>query len=604
MFDTNYNINSLTVGAILGLIEAGTIAIPEIQRPFVWKRSKVRDLIDSMYNGYPTGYIIRWQSPNVKIKNGGESAGKFLLIDGQQRITALMTSILGIKIIDEDYQERVIKIAFNPMAKDDEERFAVQDQSHIKSSKWIEDISILFKPEFSQLKFIRKYCEENPEADEDELSKSITRLISIKNIQVGVVDLGSNLNIDEVTEIFVRINSQGKPLKEADFAMSKIAADEELGGNILRKTIDYFCHIATDPNFYNYIVEKDNQFAESEFAPKVKWLANEIDDIYDPDYNDMLRVSFAHKFGRGKLGQLVSLLSGRDFEARDYKKEIKEESFKLLKEGIENFINEYNFKQFVLAIKSAGFISNKMINSKMTLDFAYILFLMLHESNEVDKTEIKRYVQKWYVMAILTGRYVSSPESWMDKDIREIKAKGFKNYFRELEDAELSDTFWTIGLVQALETTASNSPYFSAYLAAQVYRGENALFSKAEKVADLISIAGDIHHIFPKEYLKQNGYNDKVKYNQVANYTYLDRPVNIKIGKDSPEVYFRKAFENCYNGEWGYTAIASEYELKENLKMNCIPEDICKYTIDRYEEFLLNRRKMMAKKIEEYYKSL
>ena len=102
MFDTKYSIKSLTVGAILGLIEAGTIAIPEIQRPFVWKRSKVRDLIDSMYNGYPTGYIIRWQSPNVRIKNGGESAGKFLLIDGQQRITALMTSILGIKIIDEN----------------------------------------------------------------------------------------------------------------------------------------------------------------------------------------------------------------------------------------------------------------------------------------------------------------------------------------------------------------------------------------------------------------------------------------------------------------------------------------------------------------------
>ena len=249
------------------------------------------------------------------------------------------------------------------------------------------------------------------------------------------------------------------------------------------------------------LITKDNQFAESEFAPKVKWLANEIDDIYDPDYNDMLRVSFAHKFGRGKLGQLVSLLSGRDFEARDYKNEIKEESFQLLKEGIENFINEYNFKQFVLAIKSAGFINNKMINSKMTLDFAYILFLMLHESNEVDKTEIKRYVQKWYVMAILTGRYIGSPESLMDKDIREIKAKGFKNYFKELEEAELSDAFWNVGLVQALETTASNSPYFSAYLAAQVYKGENALFSKAEKVSDLISIAGDVHHIFPKEYL-------------------------------------------------------------------------------------------------------
>ena len=604
MFGTNYSINSLTVGSILGLIEAGTIAIPEIQRPFVWKRSKVRDLIDSMYNGYPTGYIIRWQSPNVKIKNGGESAGKFLLIDGQQRITALMTSILGMKIIDEDYQEKVIKIAFNPLAKDDEERFAVQDSSHLKSTKWIEDISILFKPEFSQMKFIRKYCEDNPETNEDDLANAITRLLSIKNVQVGVVDLGSNLNIDEVTEIFVRINSQGKALKEADFAMSKIAADEELGGNILRKTIDYFCHIATEPTFYNYIMEKDKQFADSEFANRMKWLSNDFEDIYDPDYNDMLRVSFAHKFGRGKLGQLVSLLSGRDFENRDYKEEIKEDSFLRLKDGILNFINEHNFKQFVLAIKAAGFISKKMINSKMTLDFAYILFLMLHESDEIEKTEIKRFVQKWYIMSTLTGRYVGSPESVMDKDIREIKAKGFKNYFKEVEEAELSESFWNIGLVQALETTASNSPYFSAYLAAQVYNGENALFSQSEKTSDIINIAGDIHHIFPKEYLKQNGIDEKVKYNQVANYTYLDRTVNISIGKENPQEYFRKAFENCHNNELAYGSIRNEDELKKNMKMNCIPEDICEYSIDRYEEFLLNRRKMMAKKIEEYYKSL
>ena len=604
MFETKYSINQLTVGAILGLIEAGTIAIPEIQRPFVWKRSKVRDLIDSMYNGYPTGYIIRWQSPNVKIKNGGESAGKYLLIDGQQRITALMTSILGIKIIDEDYQERVIKIAFNPMAVGEEERFAVQDQSHIKSSKWIEDISILFKPEFSSLKFIKEYCENNPEAKDEDIADAIMKLVSIKNVQIGVVDLSADLNIDEVTEIFVRINSQGKALKEADFAMSKIAADEGLGGNMLRKAIDYFCHCATEPSFYNYIISKDKTFTESEYANKMKWLATDLDDIYDPDYNDMLRVSFAHKFFRGKLGQLVSLLSGRDFKERDYKVEIKEQSFKLLKEGIDNFINEYNFKQFVLAIKSAGFVNNKMINSQMTLDFAYILFLMLHESGEVEKQEIKRYVQKWYVMAILTGRYVSSPESWMDADIRGIKEKGFINYFNEVEQAELSDTFWNIGLVQTLETTASNSPYFSAYLAAQVFNGENALFSKAEKVSDLISIAGDVHHIFPKEYLKQNGYNDKMKYNQVANYTFLDRPINIAIGMDSPEVYFKEAFDNCEKDDAGYGSIRDINELKENLKINCIPEDICNYTIDRYEEFLLNRRKMMAKKIEKYYKAL
>jgi hypothetical protein len=419
-----------------------------------------------------------------------------------------------------------------------------------------------------------------------------------------VVELSAELDIDEVTEIFVRINSQGKALKEADFAMSKIAADDGYGGGLLRKAIDYFCHIAVEPSFYDYIINNDSEFANSIFANKVKWLRDDNDDIYDPDYNDMLRVSFAHKFSRGKLGQLVSLLSGRDFEERDFKEEIREEAFVKLNEGILNFINEYNFKHFVLAIKYAGFINNSMINSMMTMDFAYILYLMLNESNEVEKVDIKRYIQKWYVMSILTGRYIGSPETVMDKDIRLIQQKGFKVYMQEIEEAELSDAFWNSGLVNNLETTASNSPSFSAYLAAQVYKGENALFSNGTKVADLIAIAGDVHHIFPKQYLKSNGVLEKSKYNQVANYTYLDTTVNINIGKAAPCEYFKKAIDLCNKDESAFGSIRNIEVLKKNLKENCIPEDIVNYTVKDYDEFLLQRRKMMAKKIEEYYKSL
>ena len=101
------------------------------------------------------------------------------------------------------------------------------------------------------------------------------------------------------------------------------------------------------------------------------------DDIYDPDYGDMLRVSFMHKFRRGKLADLVSLLSGRDFETKEYRDDIVDESYRKLDEGIQNFINEYNFAQFIMAIKGAGFISHKLLNSAMTLDFAYTLYLML-----------------------------------------------------------------------------------------------------------------------------------------------------------------------------------------------------------------------------------
>jgi len=95
MDNEKYSNYPLSISAILGLIEANDIAIPEIQRPFVWKKTQVRDLVDSLYKGYPTGYLILWKNPNVKLKDGTVSSGKKVLIDGQQRITALMTAVAG-----------------------------------------------------------------------------------------------------------------------------------------------------------------------------------------------------------------------------------------------------------------------------------------------------------------------------------------------------------------------------------------------------------------------------------------------------------------------------------------------------------------------------
>lgn len=599
-----YSVAQYSVDNILGFINSGEISIPEIQRPFVWKPKNVRDLVDSLYNGYPTGYLIIWQNPTVRLKDGREAGGTKILIDGQQRVTALMTALAGQQILTEDYEQKAYKIAFNPLAKDDEERFAVQTPAHVKSKNWIPDISVVFKPDFNAFNFINEYIQNNPETSSDVINRAIQKLLDIRTCQMGTIILVPDLDINEVTEIFVRINSQGKRLNEADFAMSKIAADSKYGGNILRKAIDYFCHLAVDPNFYEKLSTTDDEFMKSEFAGLLKWLKDDKEAIYDPEYNDMLRVCLMHKFGRGKLGDLVSLLSGRDFETRTYKEEIADESFAKLTAGVKNFMNEYNFKNFVLAIKGCGFISEKLLNSQMTLDFAYTLYLLLSNSKDIDKIEVKRLVQKWFIMSTLTSRYIGSPESQMDKDLRSIAAKGFKEYFREVEEAELSETFWTVGLVQNLETSSINSPYFNTYIAAQVWNAEASLFSNTTKVADLISVMGDVHHIFPKEYLKQNGYEDKAKYNQVANYTYLDTGVNISIGKKAPNEYFAQAKEQCLNGQCCIGTILNEYDLMNNLKINCIPEGIYTMQAGDYETFLQERRKMMAEKIKNYYYSI
>lgn len=603
MVGEKFTLMQYSISAILGMIDAEQFVIPEIQRPFVWKRSQVRDLIDSLYNGYPTGYIITWKNPDVQTKEGTVANGKHVLIDGQQRITAIMAAIAGLEVLDEDFNKDRVKIAFNPLADDPSKRFAVQDASHLKDKKWIPDIAEIFKNNFDSFEFAMSYSEANPEIKPNDVNNIVTKLKGIANRQIGVIELDHTLDIDEVTEIFIRINSKGTALSQSDFVMSKMAADTTHGGNTLRKVVDYFCHLAVKPDFYSQM-QKDSDFGNTGYADKIKWLAKDNEDIYDPDYNDMLRVAFMYSFDRGKLGDLVSLLSGRDFATREFKEEIVEESYNKLKDGIQKFINEYNFAQFILAIKGAGFKSSKLLGSKMTLDFAYMLYLKLSNDPSIPKDQVKHHVQKWFVLSTLTGRYVGSPESVMSRDIRNINEKGFLNYFNEIESSVLSDTFWKISLPQNLETTSTNSPAFNTFLAAQINMNCNSLFMHGTMISDLLNISGDVHHIFPKAYLKKNGVDAKNRYNQVANFTFLDTQVNKAVGDDAPNEYFGKVVNQCECGILTIGNIISMDALNTNLKENAIPEDIINMTVEDYDEFLQVRRNKMAALIEMYYKKL
>ena len=607
MIIEKYNPNSLSVSAILGLIASGDIAIPEIQRPFVWKKTQVRDLLDSLYKGYPTGYLIIWKNHNVKLKDGSVSAGKKILIDGQQRVTALMTAIAGIPVVNAAYKKERIKIAFNPfeaLSEDkDAEIFAVQDQSHLRGKKWIPDVAEIFKNEFSTIKFAIQYCQDNPEMDIETLDKIITNLRSIGNRLIGVIELSENLDIDIVTDIFIRINSKGTALSQGDFVMSKIAADEDYGGNMLRKAIDYFAHLCVEPNFYDYIKDHDIEFSQSEYMQKLAWLKNDKESVYDPECDDILRVAFMHMYPRAKLADLVSLLSGRDFETREYKIEITEDTYAKLKQGVLNAINQNNFTQFMLAIRGAGFISDKLVNSKMALDFAYALYLRLAIQKEVSVSEVKRIVQKWYVLSVLTGRYSSSPETAFYRDIRQINELGVVETLKGIEAATLSDNFWDVKVVQDLAYTSTINPTYLVYLAAQVYFKDTSLLSHNILVSDLIELAGDVHHIFPKEYLKGNDFSRNL-YNQNANYAYLDTQVNKSIGKKAPNVYFAEAVKQCDTKQITCGSITDIDLLKANLEANCIPFEVCNMDHTNYEEFLSERRKRMAKKIKDYYNCL
>lgn len=368
-----YSVNQHLIGTILAWVNSGEIAIPEIQRPFVWDSSKVRDLMDSLYQGFPVGYIIAWRNPNVRLKDGSFSEGKKVLIDGQQRVTALTAAILGHYVIDKTYQRIKIKIAFNPI----DERFEVQNPAILKDKTWIHDIAQAINGDIFEV--TETYFSLNPEVDKKQVRAAFSTLMDIPKKQIGLIELAPELEIETVTEIFIRINSKGVVLSQADFAMSKIASDTRYQGNELRKAIDYFCHLATAPESYKHIVDNDQEFVKTDYFQKMQWLKTENEDLYDPDYNDLIRVAFTSQFNRGRLSDLVSLLSGRNFETRSYEETIAQQSFLNLRTGVTNFINETNFKRFLIIVKSAGFISLKLIRSQNALNFAYIVYLKFKE---------------------------------------------------------------------------------------------------------------------------------------------------------------------------------------------------------------------------------
>lgn len=594
--EQKYSVGHYLVKQLLNFVESGEIAIPEIQRPFVWDAAHVRDLIDSLYRGFPVGYIVTWQNPDVKLKDGSKATGKKILIDGQQRITALTAAILGNTVKNTDFEDIRIQIAFNPLEK----RFEVFNAAIANDNRWLKDISPFLKEEISPFKICKNYIELNPTVDEEDLHKILEGLKNITNKEIGIIQLDGNLDIDAVTEIFVRINSKGVVLNQADFVMSKIAANEVYGGNMLRKCIDHFSHLALKPEFFGKLKENDKEFVNSEYFPAISWLKNENDAIYDPTYVDILRVAFTYKFSRGKLGDLVSLLSGRNFETRNFEQEIVEKTYNSLHDGVMDFINETNFKRYLMIVRSAGFCHEKLLRSQNVLNFGYIIFLKLR-SISYQSEKIEKMVRRWLAMSLLTRRYSGNPEGQFDYDIRQLENKNPEDYLKDIETARLSDIFWNVELPQNLETSYSTSPEFNLFLASQCKMNVRGFLSTDITVKDLVEQHGDVHHIFPKQYLKENGLS-RGMYNQVANYVYVQSEINIKIGKKSPANYLDYvAHHQCAGEEARYGGIKDIAEFQRNLEENCIPSSITPMDISSYNNFLAERRKLMAARLKQYY---
>ncbi len=592
----NYKITQYSVSTILGYVENSQIAIPEIQRPFVWKGQEVRDLIDSLYEGYPIGYLIVWQNSQVRIRGFGKGGTKKILIDGQQRVTALMAALLGREVLDSQYRSHRIKIAFYPLAQPGEEKFAVSDASYEDKPGWITDISVLFRRDFSFRKFEKEYKEKNPDLDTSLLEAAIDRLKGIVKHQVGVIELSFLLDIDVVSEIFIRINLQGKPLNQEDFAMSKISVNEQYDGDLIRNCIDYFCHLIKEPSFMTILKANEKEFMETEYGRLLGWLQEGEELLYVPSYSDVLKVVLIAGFGKSKIGDLVNLLSGKTkdktFARGEVSQKVAKEAFETLGRGVRAFVSEENYKGFLKALRRAGYTSERLLYSQAVLNYCYAMYLLMDmEGLSSDKKE--SLMGRWMTMCLITGHYQSAPDTVVMKDYKEIREAGMESYLRQIEELRLGEEFFASVLPEKFtSTTARTAPYL-AYLAAQTASGTLSLYSGENTVGGLYAAKAEAYQILPKAYLEKCGFKTRETYGQVANLTYISKDVKAIVRRKSPANY-REELEKQLSAE----------EIQASLAANDIPENIFDADAGSVPEILAERRRKMARKIQNHYYSL
>ena len=580
-----FNIKSYYLHNLLNDIETGIIALPELQRPFVWNNTKVRDLFDSLYKGLPIGYLLLWEvATEEKYKNIGYRVDKkrdprFLVIDGQQRLTSLYAVIKNQEVYDEKFRTRKIKVSFNPF----EAKFEIFNAAIAKDINWIPDISELFQTTSSHNfinSFINKIKQkrELSQENEDKVSNNISRLYGITGYPFSVLELSPELDVEQVADVFVRINSRGESLNQSDFILTLMSVYWDEG----RKELETFCENAKK-------MPEDNK-------------PSSFNHITTPIPAQILRTIVGYAFFRGRLKYAYLTLQGKDLEDRHsgLKDDLREQNFQKLKEAQALALDLTNWHDFIKTIKSAGFVNPWLISSKTAFFVTYAIYLLGRKHN-LDYRALEKIVRKWFVFSVLTQRYTGSPESQIEQDLALFK-KGDVSIAEALDEiinTQITPDYWGITLPQSLDSSSTTNNVYLVYLANLIFN-DTKVFLSDIKVKDVLSAEGvnykkspvDIHHVFPKNYLHKIGLTSVKDTNQVANFVYLEYKDNIKISDKKPADYWKDILANCY---------IKDSEMSKMFQMQAIPENF--YELE-YPDFLKKRRILMVKAIQNYFRKL
>ncbi len=564
MAQVNYSVSEL-----IAMQRRGELRLPEIQRRYVWRATRVRDLLDSLYRGYPSGSILMWETdepvPTREFAVAPAStdfAGTKLLLDGQQRVTSLAALMSGehVKVRGRKYP---IDILFNldhpegllEVTEVDEDEDDPTSELNGESDIDLDDAEEAedgFAARFKRMTFVvgskrlatqpnwisvRKIFDDTSDTDllrsagltgwDDPryklYQKRIEAVRKIKDYSYVVHVLPRTLSYNEVTEIFVRVNSLGVKLRSSDLALAQISSRWR---NVLKD-----------------LEEFQEECEKSQFTLDTGLLVRSM-------------VVFATK---QSLFRAVANLSESQ-----------------LKEGWRQGKDALRFAVNFLS-KNAG-VEDESLLTAPTLMIPLGVFSQLR-GNKLTAEESKELL-RWFHLANVRGRYSrGSSESLLNQDLNELFGEGgiaglHNNLKQQVGRLEVTvDDFKGRGL---------GSPVFKAsYLALKEdgacdwYSGLNISMGHQGKLHYI-----QYHHIFPKSLLRE-AYS-KAEINEVANFAFIGGQTNQRISNKKPADYLE-------------AIVASRGE--QALIAQCVPMDRALWQLDRFQDFLVERRRLLAARV-------
>ncbi len=570
------------VNALVEQIDSGELSLPDLQRPFVWSMSQVRELFDSLYHGYPAGYFLFWSTPATvdshKVATApGNSTGLKMIVDGQQRLTSLYSVMKGRDVVTADNEIRPIRISFNPLT----EEFAVADAARENDPEWLTSVSDIWNEDTSEWTFTNDFIEqlastrEVTDEEKGRIGTALGKLKGLLNYQFSALELSSDLDIDEVAEVFVRVNSKGVGLNSADFILTLMSVYRKEA----RHELEDFALAAKQPS---------------------AGTASPYNHFHAPSPDQLLRVAVGLGLKRGVLQNAYQFLRGRDPQTRMVSESEREKNFDRLLEAQAQVLNLTNWHDYMVAVKLAGYRSGEMMTSANNFLYCYLIFLMGRHEYGVEKAALREAVARWFFMASLTGRYTGSPETILEADLRRFSevstASEFVEVIDQVVDTQLTPDFWTVTLPDLLDSSAAWSPYLFAYYASLNLLDAKALFSNM-KINDLFDPGVtqtkspvERHHLFPKAYLSSIGITGMTRTNQIANFAFVEWADNIEISDRKPSEYFPELFEKL-----------APSDREQASFWHALPP---KWEEMDYFEFLRDRRQRIAAVVKAGYERL